>query len=295
MAADATDPVVDWYSRHVGEPDNTIDIYLGFGAFFAGLAMGIGGLLLFLAEGAFVPGEAFWLKEVSFAVGAFGLPTLLLGVVVLLPVDRRALYLGAAGTVVTLAAIGLFVWAYPSNWNVDRVADYSGTGVAVYAVGLVSVVAASGTALVSYHVERASGGPVAEGRPEETGPEVTDEQVRRDIDDSVAASDMTWGGVPETREQRLSFADDEETIESTNFGEVQAKTVRSSGNGVESAVAGLKGMKGEVDRTDRGGSTDDAAAALSDLKRKREAAEQARAERSAFERFRDKVRSALGR
>lgn len=295
MAADATDPVVDWYSRHVGEPDNAIDIYLGFGAFFAGLAMGIGGLLLFLAEGAFVAGEAFWLKEVAFAVGAFGLPTLLLGVVVLLPVDERALYLGVGGTVVTLAAIGLFVWAYPSNWNVDPVADYSGMGVAVYAVGLVAVVAASGTALVSYHVERASGGPVGEGQAEETGPEVTDEQVRQDIDDSVAASNMTWGGVPETREQRLSFANDEETIESTNFGEVQAKTVRSSGNGVESAVAGLKGMKGDVDRTDRGGSTDDAAAALSDLKRKREAAEQAKAERSAVERFRDRVRSMLGR
>jgi hypothetical protein len=76
---------------------------------------------------------------------------------------------------------------------------------------------------------------------------------------------------------------------------VQAKTVRASGNGVESAVAGLQGMKGDVDRTDRGGSTDDAAAALSDLKRKREAAEQAKAERSAVERFRDRVRSMLGR
>ena len=295
MAADAPDPVVAWYTEHVGEPDRAVDIYAGFGAFFAGLAMGLGGLVLFLAEGTFVAGEAFWLKEVSFAVGAFGLPILLLGVVVLLPVDRRALYLGVAGTVVTLAAIAIFVWAYPGDWNVDAGPDYSGTGVAIYAVGLVTVVAASGTALVSYHVERASGGPSAEGEADESGPDVTDEQVRRDIDESVAASDMTWGGVPKTREQRLSFANDEESIESTNFGEVEAKTVRSSGNGVESAVAGLKGMKGDVDRTDRGGSTDDAAAALSDLKRKREAAEQARAERSALERLRDRVRSMLGR
>jgi hypothetical protein len=296
MAADASDPVVDWYSKHVGEPDSAVDIYLGFGAFFAGLAMGIGGLALFLAEGALLADEGFWLKEVSFAVGAFGLPTLLLGVVVLLPVDRRALYLGIAGTAVTLAAIALFVWAYPNDWNVDLGPDYSGTGVALYAVGLVAVVAASGTALVSYHVERAGGGPIGEGRAvEDTGPEVTDDQVRSDIDEATAASNMTWGGVPETREQRLTFAGGEEGIQSTNFGEVGAKTVRASDNGVDDAVAGLKGMKGDVDRTDRGGSTDDETAALSDLKRKREAAERARAERSTFERLRHRARELLGR
>jgi hypothetical protein len=295
MAADASDPVVDWYREHVGEPDRAVDIYVGFGAFFAGLAMGVGGLILFLAEGALVVGEAFWLKEISFAVGAFGLPTLLLGVVVLLPVDRRALYLGVGGTVVTLVAIGLFVWAYPHDWNLDVGPDYSGLGVAIYAVGLVSVVAASGTALVSYHVERASGGPTGRGEAEDTGPEVTDEDVRRDIDEATAASNMTWGGVPETREQRLTFASGEEEIQSTNFGEVQAKTVRSSGNGVDDAVAGLKGMKGDVDRTDRGGSTDDATAALSDLKKKREAAERERAERGPFERLRHRVSELLGR
>ncbi|MFC7227078.1 hypothetical protein N0B31_06660 [Salinirubellus salinus] len=295
MAADAPDPVVAWYTEYVGEPDRAVDIYAGFGAFFAGLAMGLGGLLLFLAEGALVAGEAFWMKEVAFAVGAFGLPTLLLGVVVLLPVDRRALYVGAAGTLVTLGAIGLFVWAYPHDWNLDVGPDYSGIGVAIYAVGLVSVVAASGTALVSYHVERASGGPGGDAAAAETGPEVTDEQVRADIDEATAASDLTWGGVPETREQRLTFATDEEGIQSSNFGEVQATTVRSSGNGVEDAVAGLKGMKGDVDRTDRGGSTDDATAKLADLKRKREAAEQARAERGPLERLRDRVRGLLDR
>jgi hypothetical protein len=289
MATDASDPVVAWYTEHVGEPDSAVDVYLGFGAFLAGLALGIGGLVLFLAEGALLAQEAFWLKEVSFAVGAFGLPMLLLGVVVLLPVDRRALYLGLGGAAVTLAAIAVFVWAYPGDWNVDVGPDYSRTGVAVYAVGLVAVVAAAGSALVSYHVERAGGGPAGgEGATEETGPEVTDEQVRRDIEASVAASDLTWGGVPETREQRLSFADDE-AIQSTNLDEVQAKTVRDSGNGVDAAVAGLKGMKSDADRTDRGGSTDEATTALADLKRKQREAEQSRAERGAFARLRDWV------
>jgi hypothetical protein len=54
-------------------------------------------------------------------------------------------------------------------------------------------------------------------------------------------------------------------------------------------------MKGDVDRTDRGGSTDDATAKLADLKRKREAAEQARAERGPLERLRDRVRGLLDR
>jgi hypothetical protein len=272
MAVEADEnAVVAWYTEHIGEPDRSVDIYLGFGLFFAGLALGLGGLALFLIEQGLIAEDTFWLREIAYAVGAFGLPALLLGVVVLLPVDRRALYIGAAGVVVTVVALGIFVSTYPQDWNVGRGPDFSATGIATYAVGLVSVVAAAGAALVSYHVERAGGGPLGEGTTEDTGPEVTDEDVRRDIDEATAATDLTWGGVPKSRQQRLRFKTDDEAIQSTNLGDVQAKTVRSSGSNVDAAVQGLQGMKGDVDRTDRGSGTDDQAAALAALRQRQQA------------------------
>lgn len=293
MAAEAEDDaVVAWYREHVGEPDRRVDIYLGFGLFFAGLGFGVGGLLLFLGEQVFVEGTGFWLREVAFAVGAFGLPALLLGVVVLLPVDRRALYVGGAGLAVTLVAIALFVTAYPGDWNVKGGPDMTAEGVTTYAVGLVSLVAAAGAALVSYHVERSEGGPAADADGDgAAGPQVTDEEVRRDIDEATAATDITWGGVPKTREQRLSFtAESDDGIQSTNIRDLEAKTVRASGSSVEDAVLGLQQMKGDVDRTDRGSSTDDATSALADLKRRQ--AEAAAAEPDGLL---DRIRRWLGR
>jgi hypothetical protein len=282
--------VVAWYTEHIGEPDRPVDVYLGFGLFCAGLALGLGGLALYLVEQGAVAEDAFWIREIAFSVGALGLPALLLGVVVLLPVDRRALYVGSAGAFVTLCALAVFVWAYPSDWNVARGPDHSATGVVVYAVGLVTVVASAGAALVSYHVERAGGGPSEGAESEESGPTVTDEDVRRDIEEATANTELTWGGVAKTRTQRLRFSTDEGDggIQSTNMGDVQAKTVRSSGAGVDSAVAGLKGMKGDVDRTERSGGTDDQATALAELRKRQQA--EAEAEPDGFvERLRSKL------
>ena len=48
------------------------------------------------------------------------------------------LYLASAGVAITLVGTGVFVWAYPHNWNVVVNPDYSAQVVAVYAVGLVT-------------------------------------------------------------------------------------------------------------------------------------------------------------
>lgn len=300
------------YRRHVGEPGRHIDIYLGFGLFFGGVALGFVGLVLFLAEPSLGSGgPLFWLREVAFSVGALGLPTLLLGVVVLLPVDRRAVYVAASGAVVTLAAIVFFVAVYPHQWNVVRGPDYSTQGVTLYAAGLTVVVAATGAALVSYHVERAApgtarpaagdasaggaagaagatdaaGANAAAGSGTTAAPEVTEEQVRRDIEDAMKSTEISWGGVRKTDHRRIRIRSDESEadIDRSSFDDVEAKTTRSEGSDVDDAVASLRGLRtGEVraERSEEG--VDDQAAALRELREKQRAEREAAADEGAL-------------
>jgi hypothetical protein len=169
--------------------------------------------------------------------------------------------------------------------------------VGVYSVGLVAVVAAAGAALVSYHVERAKG-PVAAAAPDadaageaDDEPAVTDEQVRRDIDEATAASDVSWGGVKKTETKRLQLnTDGIEDLDRKGFEGVEAKRVR--GAGIDDSIQGLKAMKGDVDRSARSeGGVDDQASALKELR------EQQQAEALAAEEDRGvlgRVRGALG-
>jgi len=277
MPPEGESVLVSWYSEHVGEPDRRVDVYLGFGLFFAGVALGLAGLVLFLAERLAFAGDVWWLRKVAFVAAALGLPGLLLGTVVLLPVDRRALYAAAAGGVVCLCAIGIFVWAYPWQWNVEGT-DYSATGVAVYSLGFVAVVAAAGAALVSYHVERAHGpvGPLdadADAGDGSEEPSVTDEQVRADIEEATAAADLSWGGVRKTETERLQLnTDGIEELDRSGFDGVEAERVR--GAGIDDSIRGLKAMKGDVDRSDRSaGGVDDQASALKELRQQQRAEE----------------------
>jgi hypothetical protein len=258
------------------------------------VAVGLGGLVLFLVERGLFDGRVWWLREAAFAAGALGLPGLLLGTVVLLPVDRRALYGAVVGSVVCLGGVGFFVYAYPWEWNVTSGADYSAVGVAVYALGLVTVVAAAAAALVSYHVERANG-PVrvtdaGVDADEESGPAVTDEQVRRDIDEATAAADISWGGVRKTETKRLELnTAGIEDLDRRGFEGVEAKRVR--GAGIDDAIQGLKAMKGDVDRSARSeGGVDDQATALKELREQQQAETLATEDEGVL----DRLRGALG-
>jgi hypothetical protein len=270
----AAGTLVDWYRQHIGEPERRVDVYLGFALFFGGLACGIVGLALFVTEQAISGAtKLYWLREIAFAVGAFGLPALLVGVTVLLPVERRARAAGAAGGAVCLLAIGFFLWAYPWSWDTTSGADYSMQGVAIYAVGLVTVVGATAAALVSYHVERAA--PEATAEATDDDPEVTGEQVQRDIDEVMDDAEITWGGVRKDETQEVRLNTDDADLDTSGFGGVEASSTRASGDGVDDAVAGLESMQGEAaGETARGSSTDDQAAALAELRDQKAAEEE---------------------
>jgi hypothetical protein len=285
--ADAENVLMEYYRRYVGDPDRAIDVYAGFGLFFAGIALGAVGILVFLYSATLdqTALSTYAVREVAGVAGAVGLPALLFGIVVLLPVDRRMLYLAGVGTAVTLAGTGLFSWAYPFNWNVVANPDYSAQVVAVYSVGLVALVGATGGALVAHRVERAAGGAAAadavpdagggDAAPEgdgDPGEAVTEESVRADIERELENAELTWGGVERSETRRLelntSAVDDADVDTETLAG--SATETRTTSGSVDDAVSELQGLKGGEVKTDSGRGTDDQAAALRELRERQQ-------------------------
>ena len=297
MAADDGSPnrLISLYRRYVGEPERATDVYLGFALFFGGIALGFIGFGAFLWS-VTLPDDAalFWpLREIAISMAFLGLPSFILSIVVLLPVSRRVLAASSAGALLCLVAVGVFVAVYPAHWNVQVGADYSAQGIAVYAGGLALLVASTGSALVAHHLERARPQPAGDG--ESAGPgaastdgsePVTDEQVRRDIDDAVADADITWGGVQKTKSKRLTITTDETPdVDHQSFGPEKANTAR--GGGVDDAVAGLRQLQGGNREEATGSGVDEQTAALQELRERQAAQEEERP--STIGRVRDRL------
>ncbi|MBP1923549.1 hypothetical protein J2751_002592 [Halorubrum alkaliphilum] len=294
-----TNPLLEYYRQYIGDPDRTVDVYAGFGLFFVGLGLGLVGVTVFLYSATLPPNSEsmYAVRQVASVAAALGLPALLLGVVVLLPVDLRMLYLGVAGSAVCLAAVGLFVWAYPDAWNVTNPPDYSAQGVAIYSVGLVGVIGATGVALVAHRVEQATGaaaGSVDDAAAEDGEREtVTDAEVRADIERELEDAELTWGGVERGEGRRLELdttAVDEVEVDADALSGSATETRTTSGT-VTDAVSQLKGLQGGEKNTASGQGTDDQATALRELREKQRAEEAADAEdQSLFDRILSYIR-----
>jgi hypothetical protein len=294
MTPDSTpdNALFEWYERYIGAPETETDVYLGFALFFGGITLGAVGItVFFLSALASDPGDtAFALREVAVVASASGFPALLLGIVVLLPGDGRMRYAALAGVAVCLIAVGAFASVYPLNWNVSRAPDYSAQIIAVYAVGLVAVVGTTGAALVGHQVARAgtagdnavagsgavdvggSGGDAGAGGG--TTDSVSEERVRRDIDEAMADADLSWGGVDRTETKRLELNTDADVeVDREAFENAEATTVRSSGDGVDDALSNLQKLQGREQNTDTSSGVDNQTAALSELRQQQQAEE----------------------
>ncbi len=280
-----------YYQRYIGDPDRRVDVYAGFGLFFGGLMLGAVGVVVFLYS-ATLPANTlstYAVREVAVVAASLGLPTLLVGVVVLLPVDKRMLYVAAGGSLITVVAVAIFVWAYPHNWNVVNPPDYSAQGIAVYSLGIALVVSTTGAALVAHRVERATEETSASADDETSDDEtVSDEQVRADIDGALENTELSWGGVERTESRRLnldtSAIDD---IDRDALPDTGTET-RTADTSVSDAVSQLKVLQGGEVETASGGSTDDQATALRKLREQQRKEERAAADnQSVFDRIRD--------
>ena len=262
----------DLYRRYIGEPEDRTDIYVGFSLFLGGIGLGIISLLLVLWSSRFeVRTDAYftWTEPAS-ALVMLALPLLMLGIVVLLPSERRVLYTSVAGVAVTAAAVVAFLYAYPDDWN-GYGADYTAEVVAVYAVGLAGVTASTGAALIAHYLDMAREVNRVE-TDDESGESYSDEEIQQDIDEAMDGVELSWGGVEKTEHTRLSFSEDE--FDEVDVDSVGTTTTRSSG--VDAQVAGLKGLKGgETKKTTSSSTVDDQTQKLKELR------EQKRAEQAA--------------
>jgi len=209
---------------------------------------------------------------------------LLIGIVVLLPVDRRMLAVAAGGTVICLAGIGRFLAAYPTNFNVSG-PDATAEVVGIYSVGLVLVVAATAAALIAHRIEQASESVAVADDDDDDEETVTDAEVEADIERELDDAELSWGGVEKRETRRLdldtSALDD---VDSENLPESSVET-RTTDSTVNDAVSQLEGLQGGTMETASGESTDDQAAALSELKQERQTTTEP--EPTFFERIRD--------
>ena len=308
-APEAVDTVLlAWYERYIGEPETKSDVYLGFGLFFGGIAIGAIGLLAFLwSTGTEAGTDLFWtLRQLAVVLAALGLPAVMVGIVTLLPVSDRARYAAIAGAIICLLAMAVFAVAYPSNWNVRQGADYSAYGIGLYAIGVATVTAATGAALVGHQLERLQAIQPTDGIPDgrettgqaapaESGSTVTAEQVERDIEEAMRDVEYSWGGVRKVRTTELQVEMGDDSIDRSGFDDVATTTTRSADTGVDEAVAGLQQLRGGTRNESTGEGVDNQAAALSELREKKRAEELATDDRTVVRKLSDQLTSLFGK
>ncbi|SEW32525.1 DUF7139 domain-containing protein [Natrinema salifodinae] len=263
----------DLYRRYIGEPEDRTDVYVGFGLFLGGIGLAIIGLLLFLWGNTFEARSAEYFAWIgpAYALAMVALPVTMLGIVVLLPSERRMLYTSVVGVAVTVGAVVGFLAVYPKDWN-GYGADYTVEIIAIYAVGLAALIASTGAALIAHYLDMARQvDAVAADDEADDEPEFTDEDVRRDIDEAMDDVELSWGGVEKTEHKRLSFSEDDLTDVSVD---TDAGTTTTRSSGVDAQVAGLKGLKGGETKTTTSSSTvDDQTAKLKELREQQQAEE----------------------
>ena len=262
----------DLYRQYVGEPESRTDVYVGFGLFLGGIGLAAVALLLFLWSAMLGRGTSpYWtVAQFSYAFGMIALPVIMLGIVVLLPAERRVLATSGLGVAITLLAVGGFVWAFPDDWNFHG-ENYTIHVVSTYAVGFAALVASTGAALIAHYLDLAASVGRTPEEDDEDDVHYSDEEIERDIERAMEDVELSWGGVEKNDTTRLSFSDND--LEASNL-DTGAKTVRSSG--VDAQVAGLKGLKGgENKTTTSSGGVDEQTAKLKELREQREKEKQA--------------------
>jgi len=264
--------LADAYREYVGEPDEERDIYVGFGLFFGGIALGVVGLLLFLYSGLQEPETTlFWQsREIALVAGLLGLPSVVLSIVVLLPVGRRTRLVSGVGAGLCLLAVGILIVVYPYDWTESATLDGSVITISVYSVGLVALSAATGASLVAQYLDAAAPDETTEGAADsDDGESVSDEAVAADIESAMDDAELSWGGVeqqPNTKRLSLDMPDADPDVERTAIENAEVNETRSESDDVNDAVNNLRQLQGGETETERGSSTEDQVNALTEFR-----------------------------
>ena len=136
-----TNALISIYSERIAEPSTTDEVY-GYWLFLVGLLASIVGVALFLYSATLERGVgSFWtVRQLGIVLAAGGVPLLLAGVAIRLPLRRLATTLTYVGVLICFAALAWFVTIYPSGWSPET--GEAGI-IAVYTVGLAVIGIAS--------------------------------------------------------------------------------------------------------------------------------------------------------
>jgi len=127
------------YDEYVGEARTKPEVY-GYWILVLGLIAALAGVGLFLLDEAVNTGlSQVWVFELTVVLGAVGGVGLLLGSVLQLPLRRRAIHVAVVGSVLSVAAAGLFMRLYPRAWDLGS--NLESLAVVVGYAGGVTVVA----------------------------------------------------------------------------------------------------------------------------------------------------------
>ncbi len=141
-----TNALVSLYSDRITEPSTTDEVY-GYWLFALGLLASVVGVALFMYSATLsrppaADGGTYWvLREVGVVLAGAGVPLMLGGIAIRLPLRKLATRIVGLGVISCLVAILWFVTVYPaSGWPTDT--GHSGV-IGLYTVGLLVVGLAS--------------------------------------------------------------------------------------------------------------------------------------------------------
>ncbi|GGL70705.1 DUF7139 domain-containing protein [Halocalculus aciditolerans] len=190
----------DAYERRSGQvsPER---LYVGTGLFAAGALMVVAGIIVLTTRVAlpadFTMAHVYGARELAGTLVGLGVPAAFLGIFAVLPAERIHQAAAAVGGVLTLAGVAIFRAVYPYDW-------FSGLGIpssgvvaliAVYAVGIMTVMWCLFTAIATFKRRNTPGGTVTMTFTRD-GETHTVEVAEENIDDARAAlSGGSFGGV----------------------------------------------------------------------------------------------------
>ena len=139
--------LVSFYTERITEPSTTDEVY-GYWLFALGMIASVIGVALFLYSSTLVTerpsvleSHPFWTtRQAAIVLAAGGVPLMLGGVAIRLPLRTAATRLTYLGIAVCLVALAWFLSVYPAGWGLSG--GHSGV-IGVYTAGLVIIALAS--------------------------------------------------------------------------------------------------------------------------------------------------------
>jgi uncharacterized protein YegP (UPF0339 family) len=221
-----------FYDKYVGDAGTKPEVY-GYWAVSIGLLAVLVAAVVFLVEETFALGlPAATVRQAVVAAGAVGVVVLLLGLVLQLPLRRRAVYVAVLGAAVSLLAVGQFVRIYPGAWELGgtggsllATAGYLG-GLAVLVLVAALVPVATGRRPLLLPEESADAWAWVPRGAEAEDHEVSDVLLGEATRDGVFAVFPSNGGWRWRFVEQAAIADGAHRLESADAVAAELETVK---------------------------------------------------------------------